>query len=58
MIVLEHIFIRLQIELRVILSVLPEADRPIFVDNSANFDHVTCSQLAVIFVSDDFDFLA
>ena len=58
MIVLEHIFIRLQIELRVILSVLPEADRPIFVDNSANFDHVTCCQLAVIFVSDDFDFLA
>ena len=58
MIVLEHIFIRLQIELRVILSVLPEADRPIFVDNSANFDHVTCRQLAVIFVSNDFDFLA
>ena len=58
MVVLKHIFIRLQIKVRVILGVLTEADRPIFVDNSANFDHVTCRQLAVIFVSDDFDFLA
>ena len=58
MVVFKHVLVGLQIELGVVLRVLAKADGPIFVDDSADFDHAASCQLTVVLVSNDFDFLA
>ena len=58
MVVFKHVLVGLQIELSVVLRVLAKADGPIFVDDSADFDHAASCQLTVVLVSNDFDFLA
>ena len=58
MVVLQHVLVRLQIELGVVLRVLAKADSSILVDDSADFDHAASCQLTVVLVPNDFDFLA
>ena len=58
MVVFQHVLVRLQIELGVVLRVLAKADSSILVDDSADFDHAASCQLTVVLVSNDFDFLA
>ena len=40
MIILEHVFVGLQIEVRVVLRVLAEADCTVLVYNTSNFNHM------------------
>ena len=58
MVVDEHVFVRLQIEVRIVLRVLAETDCSILVHNAANLHDVSCTQLAVILVANYLDFLA
>ena len=53
MVVDEHVFVCLQIEVRVVLRVLTEADCPVLVYDAANLHDMSCAQLAVILVANN-----
>ena len=58
MVIDQHVLVCLQIEVRIVLRILAETDRAIFVHNAAYLHDVSCAQLAVILVANNLDFLA